>query len=82
MPSIAEKTKNQRIKDATILREWYGNVPHAQHKIIRERILQTIMIKRRTWDSWLRGDSGIRPLHKKIINDIAGEQVFKIEKRS
>ena len=65
--------------DNALFREWYNAQPEQQRTGIKEIIIDRCEISPDTFNNWLYGNSGIRTIYKRIINDMAGETVFIIK---
>jgi hypothetical protein len=65
-------------KDNILFLEWFSSQPEMQRPGIKNIIIDRCDIKPDTFNNWLYGNSGIRTIYKKIINDIAREEVFRV----
>lgn len=65
--------------DNILFQEWFYAQPESQRTSIKNIIIDRCEIAPDTFNNWLYGNSGIRTIYKKIINDIACETVFHIE---
>jgi len=82
MPYAKKTIKISKIhRDSALLREYVYGQPYNKVAILKERIRRECSISRSTLDHWLTGRNHIRPLYQKIINSIAGEQIFPINEQ-
>lgn len=68
----------KKFADNIIFKEWFDAQPSELRTSIKNIIIDKCDIKPDTFDNWLYGNSGIRMIYKKLINELAGETVFDI----
>lgn len=69
--------------DNILFKEWYKSLPKSQRPGIRNIIIDRLGISRGTFDTFLTGQCNnsytcIKPIYKRLINDIAGETIFNV----
>lgn len=68
----------KKTSDNILFKEWFDAQPEHQRTGIKNIIIDRCDIRPDTFYNWIYGNSGIRIIYKRIINDIAGETVFDI----
>jgi len=74
-----EKNANEPYQNK--FREWLDTIPTGQFNAIRFRVINECKITDQIFKHWKCGNSKVPVLAWPIINEIAGIEVFKIEKK-
>lgn len=64
--------------DNILFSEWFNAQPVEQRNDIKNSLIDKCDIRPDTFDNWLYGNSGIRKIYKRLINDLACETVFEV----
>lgn len=64
-----------------IFREFLDNLKVKDYKRVMNEIAEKCNVTRATVEHWKSGRARIKPVHMHVINEIAGEKIFKAEMR-
>jgi hypothetical protein len=63
-----------------LFQEWIDSIPVGEYQSVRDDVIKKCMITRQVFNHWKLGNSKVPPLAQMKINEIAGREIFKIEK--
>ena len=77
---VGSKVDDYKEYTSTIFKEWYMSLPRERnmHTIAREIIMDACDISVNVFYDWIAGRSAIPVASQHLINQIAGETVFKL----
>ena len=64
--------------DNILFKEWFNSQPEHQRSGIKKIIIDKCDIAPDTFNNWIYGNSAIRTIYKRMINEVACEKVFEI----
>lgn len=74
--NMKDTLENRKIKINDCFREWYFDQPYGQVRGIRAEIIKRCDISTYKFSNWLQGKSTPSFKERKIINRIAGTNIF------